>query len=79
MRSRHRWTRGKIKKAVVVGGGFIGLEMAENLAERGVQITLVEAMDQVMPPIDYEMATLVHANLELKGVDLRLKTRITGF
>ena len=70
---------GKIKKAVVVGGGFIGLEMAENLAERGVQITLVEAMDQVMPPIDYEMATLVHANLELKGVDLRLKTRITGF
>lgn len=70
---------GKVKKAVVVGGGFIGLEMAENLAHRGVAVTLVEAMDQVMPPIDYDMATLVHDNLLLKGVDLRLGTKITGF
>jgi NADPH-dependent 2,4-dienoyl-CoA reductase/sulfur reductase-like enzyme len=46
-------------KAVVVGGGFIGLELAENLHRRGTQITLVEMMNQVMAPLDYEMAALV--------------------
>ncbi|MBC8253193.1 MAG: FAD-dependent oxidoreductase [Ardenticatenia bacterium] len=59
-------------KAVVVGGGFIGLELAENLHRRGTQITLVEMMSQVMAPLDYEMAALVHQHLQAKGVRLAL-------
>lgn len=48
------------KEAVIVGGGFIGLEMAENLVERGVHVNLVEMANQVMAPIDFEMAAIVH-------------------
>ncbi|MFP4571671.1 MAG: FAD-dependent oxidoreductase [Desulfobacterales bacterium] len=57
------------KKAVVVGGGFIGLEMVENLVFRGVDVTVIEKMNQVMPPLDYEMASLVHAHLSEKKVE----------
>jgi len=53
-------------RAVVVGGGFIGLEMAENLHARGSFVTIVEALDQVMNPIDFEMAALVHQHLKQK-------------
>ena len=60
------------KEAVVVGGGFIGLEMAENLVHRGLAVTLVEKADQVMPPIDPEMAVLVSRHLAERGVTLRL-------
>ena len=49
----------KPKNAVVIGGGFIGLEMAENLVERGLNVTLIEKLDQVMPPLDPEMADLL--------------------
>jgi len=59
--------------AVVVGGGFIGLEMTENLVARGVKVTVIEMLDQVMAPLDYEMAGVAHAHLREKGVDLRLK------
>ncbi len=52
-------TVSKPKKAVVIGGGFIGLEMAENLVERGLNVTLLEKLEQVMPPLDPEMAKLV--------------------
>jgi rhodanese-related sulfurtransferase len=62
----------KPEHAVVVGGGFIDLEMIENLVFRGVQITMVEKMDQVMPPLDYEMAALVQAHMIEKKVDCRL-------
>jgi len=58
--------------AVVVGGGFIGLEMVENLVQRGVRTTIVEMLDQVMPALDYEMAALVQAHLKDKGVTLEL-------
>jgi len=58
--------------AVVVGGGFIGLEMAENLSHRGLDITVIEMLDQVMPPLDFEMAALVHSHLRLKNVRLAL-------
>ena len=51
-------------RAVVVGGGFIGLEMAENLVHRGIDVTLVEMAGQVMPPLDEEFARLVEARLE---------------
>ena len=62
----------KQKSAVVVGGGFIGVEMAENLVHRGIQTTLVEAQDQVLMPLDPEMVELVHKEMRTKGVDLRL-------
>lgn len=67
------------ESAVVVGGGFIGLEMAENLVFRGVKTTIVEKMEQVMPTMDYEMAGLMHAHLKEKGVDLILGDGIDAF
>jgi NADPH-dependent 2,4-dienoyl-CoA reductase/sulfur reductase-like enzyme/peroxiredoxin family protein/rhodanese-related sulfurtransferase/TusA-related sulfurtransferase len=74
-----RLDSGRISSAVVVGGGFIGLEMAENLAERGAAVTVVEALDQVMNVIDYEMAAIVHEHLRRKGVSLRLKDGVSSF
>jgi NADPH-dependent 2,4-dienoyl-CoA reductase/sulfur reductase-like enzyme len=56
-----------VKKAVVVGAGFIGLEMAENLHERGIFVTIVEMAAQVMTMLDYEMAAEVHQHLKTKG------------
>jgi NADPH-dependent 2,4-dienoyl-CoA reductase/sulfur reductase-like enzyme len=57
------------KSAVVVGGGFIGLEMAENLHHAGLEVTLVEMLPQVMAPLDFEMAQLLHENLEQNAVE----------
>lgn len=62
----------KPARAVVVGGGFIGLEIAENLQHRGVEVTLIEMLNQVMAPIDYEMASLVHQHLIFKKIRLAL-------
>lgn len=67
------------KTAVVVGGGFIGLEMAENLRHKGLDVHLVEAADQVMTALDPEMATLIAAELKKNGVKLSLGTAIQGF
>lgn len=67
------------KNAVVIGGGFIGLEMAENLVDRGVNVTLVEMANQVMAPIDYEMASMVHEHLLDKGVNLILEDGVNSF
>ena len=58
--------------AAVIGGGFIGLEMAENLHARGIRVALVEALEQVMAPIDPEMAQLLHENMDMNGVSLFL-------
>jgi NADPH-dependent 2,4-dienoyl-CoA reductase/sulfur reductase-like enzyme/rhodanese-related sulfurtransferase len=60
------------KSAVVVGGGFIGIEMAENLVDRGVATTIIEMQGQIMAPLDYEMASLVHAHLNARGISLVL-------
>lgn len=65
--------------AVVVGGGFIGLEMAENLVQAGVKTTLVQLDNQVMLPLDYDMACEVHAYLRSQGVHLLLEQRVEGF
>lgn len=65
--------------AVVVGGGFIGLEMAENLHARGLQVTIVEAADQVMTPIDYEMAAILHNHIRSKGCQLVLSDGVKSF
>lgn len=67
------------KNAVIVGGGFIGLEMAENLVERGIFVTIVELMDQVMLSLDKEMAQFVHQELYLNGVDLVLGDGVKSF
>lgn len=68
----------KVKQAIVIGGGFIGLEMAENLRERNMEVSLVEALDQVMAPLDVEMARIVEQHLEAKGVRLYLADGVTA-
>ena len=60
------------KSAVVVGGGFIGLEVAENLQRRGIRTAIVEASNQVLTPLDIEMASIVHHEIEKHGVELHL-------
>jgi NADPH-dependent 2,4-dienoyl-CoA reductase/sulfur reductase-like enzyme/rhodanese-related sulfurtransferase len=69
----------KVERAVIVGGGFIGLEMAENLALRGIAVTIVEMLDQVLPPLDSEMAEPVQEHLRKNGVALRLADPLAGF
>lgn len=68
-----------VKRAVIVGAGFIGLEMAENLHEYGVKVSVVEMADQVMTPVDYEIATMVHQHFKSKGVGLHLQEAVTAF
>lgn len=65
--------------AVIAGGGFIGLEMAEQLARRGLSVTLVDVKDQVLAPIDPEMATIVHDEMRKNGIRLILGKPIAGF
>ncbi|MFW9973095.1 MAG: FAD-dependent oxidoreductase, partial [Candidatus Odinarchaeota archaeon] len=69
----------QIKKAVIVGGGFIGLEMAENLAQKGLKVKIVEMLDQVMPPIDKEIAQFIHQELILNGICLVLEDPVDSF
>ncbi|WP_428659025.1 FAD-dependent oxidoreductase [Reyranella sp.] len=66
-------------RAVVVGGGFIGLEMVENLVHRGFDVTLVEMLDQVLPPVDREEARAVEAHLRRHGVHLALGDGVAAF
>lgn len=67
---------GDVAHAVVIGGGFVGLEMAENLRERGIEVTLVEAMPQILAPFDPEMAEIAQKTLQKHGVALRLGTGV---
>ncbi|MGI6014439.1 MAG: FAD-dependent oxidoreductase [Oscillospiraceae bacterium] len=67
------------KQAVVIGGGFIGLEMAENLMESGIETYLLQRRNQVLPFLDYDMACQVHAYLRSKGLHLRFNQAVTGF
>lgn len=68
-----------VRRAVVVGAGFIGLEMAENLHQAGAQVAVVEMGNQVMAPVDYSVAAHLHAHLAQKGVALYLERRVEGF
>ncbi len=80
--SRHirEWVDGRdAQRAVIVGAGFIGMEMAENLRRRGLQVTVLEMLDQVMPPLDPEMAFPVEEHLRAQGVDLVLGDGVAGF
>jgi NADPH-dependent 2,4-dienoyl-CoA reductase/sulfur reductase-like enzyme/rhodanese-related sulfurtransferase len=67
------------KRAVVVGGGYIGLEMAENLAHRGLEVTIVEMLDQVMAPLDPECARILERYLVKNGVCVALNDAVAGF
>ena len=72
-------TTHKVQDAVVVGGGFIGLEMAENLQHAGARVSIVEMADQVMAPVDFSIASHVHRHLMDQGVGLWLKTGVSHF
>jgi len=71
--------RTKIKHATIIGGGFIGLEMAENLKKRGIRVKIIEMVDQVMPNLDKEMAQFIHQELLLNGVCLQLGDPVEYF
>lgn len=66
-------------KAVIIGAGFIGLEMAENLHHLGMHVTVVEMIDQVLAPADFTIAAIAQQHIRSKGVELKLKTAVTGF
>ena len=68
-----------VKRAVVVGGGFIGLETAENLVKRGVAVTIIEMLPQVMPPVDPEIAASLQEHLTANGVTLHLGDSVAKF
>ena len=79
LRIRHFVEDQKPKTAVLAGGGFIGLEMAENLAEMGVSATIVQRPKQLLAPLDADMTSFVHAEIRRHGVALRLGETVTGF
>src|SRR6056297_599857 len=66
-----------IKDVVVVGGGFIGVEVAENFKMDGKNVTLVEAMDQIMAPFDYDMAQILHKEMHDNGIELILSDGVS--
>ncbi|QVK21012.1 FAD-dependent oxidoreductase [Mycoplasmatota bacterium] len=69
----------KIKSAVVIGGGFIGIEMAENLTDRGIKVDLVDMQNQVMAPFDFEMAQFLHKELIDNKVNIHLEESVSRF
>jgi NADPH-dependent 2,4-dienoyl-CoA reductase/sulfur reductase-like enzyme/rhodanese-related sulfurtransferase len=69
----------KTKRGVVVGGGFIGLEMAENLKRLGIQVTIIEMLQHVMQTIDPEMAAIIHDHLTANGISLYLGSAVSRF
>lgn len=64
------------KTAAVIGGGYIGVEMAENLVQAGLSVTIVEMQNQVIAPLDFDMASIIHNELERNGVTLKLETAL---
>ena len=69
----------KVKKALIVGAGFIGLEMAENFHELGLDVSVVEMGSQILAPVDFPVAAIAQKHLRKKGIDLHLNTSVTGF
>jgi NADPH-dependent 2,4-dienoyl-CoA reductase/sulfur reductase-like enzyme/rhodanese-related sulfurtransferase len=68
-----------VKSAVVIGAGFIGLEMAENFHHLGLQVTVIEMSNQILTPLDFPIAALAQQHIRSKGVRLLLNTTVTGF
>ena len=71
--------RTKAKSALIVGGGYIGIEVAENFREKGLEVTIVQRPNQLMNTLDYDMATFVHSKLRSKGVSVKLNSNVIGF
>lgn len=69
----------KPKTAVMIGGGFIGLEVAENLCELGIDVTVVQRGSQLMKTLDYDMASIIHSKLRSSGINLKLNADVIGF
>jgi len=69
----------KPRRAVVIGGGFIGIEVAENLLEKDIKVTLIEAANQILAPLDYEMAAIIHSHMKDKDIELYLSDGVKGF
>ena len=69
----------KSGRAVVIGAGFIGLEMAENLHDLGMRVSVVEMGNQILAPVDFPVAAMAQQHIRSKGVDLRLSSAVTGF
>jgi len=69
----------KMKRAVVMGAGYLGLELAENLSKRGVNVTVLQSSEQIMPTLDREMAAFVAEHLQSHGIDCRLNSHVTSF
>ena len=67
-----------VGRVAVVGGGFIGIEVAENLVKAGKQVALIEGMDQVLAPFDYDMVQILHKELVDNGVELHLSSTVTA-
>ncbi|MBR2578400.1 MAG: FAD-dependent oxidoreductase, partial [Erysipelotrichaceae bacterium] len=68
-----------VERVAVIGGGFIGLEMADNLLEAGKKVTIIEAADQLMRPLDKEMSLILNKHLKKKGIDLILNDGVSSF
>lgn len=68
-----------VKKVLVIGAGFIGLEMAENFHDLGLDVTIIEMINQILAPVDFPIAALVQQHIRSKGINLRLNTAVTGF
>lgn len=68
-----------IRRAIIIGGGFIGIEMAENLKERGLEVTLVEAAPHILAPFDFDMVGMMEKELEENGVRLLLNDGVKAF
>lgn len=79
LRIREEAKRENVKTVAVVGGGFIGVEMAENLLGLGLKVSLIQLDDQILTPIDRDMASFLHAHMRAKGVELLLGRKVTGF
>ena len=74
VRIKNAITSSKGKKTAVIGGGFVGIEVAENLAKAGQEVTLVEGLDQILQPLDYDMVQMLHKEMDDNGVKLYLST-----
>lgn len=70
--------RPDVENVVVVGGGFIGIETAENVVKAGKKVALIEGLDQIMAPFDYDMVQILHKELDDNGIDLRLSSTVTA-
>ena len=71
--------RKKPKSAAIIGGGFIGVEMAENFIDEGMNVTIIDLANQILAPLDFEMAKLAQNEMENNGVNFELETVVSEF